>query len=258
MVRSESRNCMLIIGTLLLAGCLGTESPGESSNTPIALRESHHGKKEKTAYVAVGNSLTAGFQNYGLRKDWQEISYPALIARAMNVEGFEVPLIDTPGIGLKRINGKPGTPLYLDGTTIAPKPLTRSIPEMLLNTTLPRPYNNLAVPGATTLDFLTAYNSASSQSPGNPFFNIVLRGENFGNATMLRQAVRLNPKVMTLWIGTNDILGGITDGTVVEGVSVTPVSVYKTLMDLALDTLLDETRSRIFIANIPGITTIPF
>ena len=129
---------------------------------------------------------------------------------------------------------------------------------MLLNTALARPYNNLGVPGATTLDFLRAYNAATSQSPGNPFFNFVLRGELFQNATMLRQAIQLNPKVMTLWIGSNDILGGITAGTVIEGVTVTPVAVYSALMDLGLDTLLNETKAHIFMANIPGVTTIPF
>ncbi len=256
------------IPTLLafaLVGCLGiesgdhkSESKQEDSELQYALRESHSGKKVKVTYVAVGNSLTSGFQNNGLRRDWQEASYPALIAKAMSIEDFELPLIDTPGIGLQRINGQPTTPLILEGNSIAPKILTRPISEMLLNATLNRPYNDLGVPGATTLDFLRAYNAATSQSPNNPFFNIVLRGEQFHNATMLRQAVMLNPKVMTLWIGSNDILGGITAGTVIEGTTVTPVSIYTSLMDLGLDTLLRETKAHLFLANIPGVTTIPF
>lgn len=155
----------------------------------------------------------------------------------MSIGDFELPLIATPGIGLQRINGQPTTPLILEGNSIAPKLLTRSIPEMLLNAALHRPYNDLGVPGATTPDFLRAYNSATSQSPNNPFFNIVLLGERFQNATMLRQVVLLQPKVMTMWIGSNDILGGITAGNLIEGTTVTPVSVYASLMDLGLDTL---------------------
>lgn len=250
---------------LALAGCMGIDSGvdesasrQEDSEYQYALRESRPGKREKVTYAAVGNSLTSGFQNGGLRRDWQESSYPAMIARAMDVEDFQLPLIDTPGIGLQRINGQPATPLILDGNTIAPRPLTRPIPEMLLNAALPRPYNDLGVPGATTLDFLRAYNAATSQSPGNPFFNFILRGEQFQNATMLRQAVSLDPKVMTVWIGSNDILGGVTAGTVIEGVTVTPTAVYSSLMDLALDTLLRETKAHLFVANIPGVTTIPF
>lgn len=246
------------IGGLFLVGCLGLEPQDNGSESQYSLRQGRNERNEKVAYVAVGNSLTAGFQNSGLRMDWQDESYPALIARAMDVEDFQIPYIDTPGIGLTRINGQPATPLYLDGSSITARPLTRPIPDMLLNASLPRSYNNLGVPGATTLDFLRAYDAASSQSPGNPFFNIVLRGGLFQNATMLRQAVQLNPKVMTLWIGNNDILGGITSGTVIEGVTVTPVAAYSALMDMGLDTLLNETKARIFMANMPGITTIPF
>jgi lysophospholipase L1-like esterase len=257
MVRLKRFYGVLGIGVPLLVGCLGVESQ-DGQDSGYSLRQGRKDKQEKVAYVAVGNSLTSGFQNNGLRKDWQDESYPALLARAMDVEDFQLPYIDTPGIGLTRINGQPGTPLFLEGSSILSRPLPRPIPDMLLNAALPRPYNNLGVPGATTLDFLRAYDAASSQSPGNPFFNIVLRGGLFQNATMLRQAVQLDPKVMTLWIGSNDILGGITAGTVVEGVTVTPVAAYTALMDLGLDTLLRETKARIFMANMPGITTIPF
>jgi lysophospholipase L1-like esterase len=238
-----------------LAGCMsGSEPEDSSADSQYAARA----KKEKVVYVAVGNSLTSGFQNAGLRKDWQEASYPALIADAMGSDDFQLPLIDTPGIGTRTVNGQPATPLMLEGNAITVKPLTRPIGEMLLNYALPRPYNNLGVPGATTLDFLRAYNQATAQDPGNAYFNMILRAEMFQNATMLRQAVRLQPKVMTLWLGSNDILGGVTSGTVVEGSTVTPLAVYTALMDLALDTLLRETKADIFIANLPSIVTIPY
>ena len=123
-------------------------------------------RRRRPVYVAVGNSLTSGFQNAGLRKDWQEASYPALIADAMGIDDFQLPLIDTPGIGTRTLNGQPATPLMLEGNAIIVKPLTRPIGEMLLNYALPRPYNNLGVPGATTLDFLRAYNQATAQDPG--------------------------------------------------------------------------------------------
>src|SRR5690606_18894194 len=93
---------------------------------------------------------------------------------------------------------------------------------------------------------------------GNGLFNIVLRGGLFRNAGMMRQAIKLQPEIMTLWIGNNDILGGITNGTVIEGVSVTPLAAYADMMDRALDTLLRETSAHIFLANIPSIVTIPF
>lgn len=243
------------IAAIGLAGCMFNGEPDESQADP---RYAARTGGKNLVYVAVGNSLTSGFQNAGLRKDWQEASYPALIADAMGIDDFQIPLIDTPGIGTRTVNGQPATPLMLEGNSITVKPLTRPIGEMLLNYASPKPYNNLGVPGATTLDFMRAYSQGTAQAPGNAYFDMILRPEVFQNATMLRQAVQLQPKVMTLWLGSNDILGGVTSGTVVEGATVTPVAAYTALMDLALDTLLRETKAHIFIANIPSIVTIPY
>src|SRR5690606_2733377 len=231
---------------ILIAGCFDSGSEPGTGPAP-------------QVYVAVGNSLTAGFQSGGLRSDWQEQSYPALLARQMGIPDFQLPLIDSPGVGTRSIAGQAAIPLFLDSIgTITTKLLGRPVSELLSNSRLERPYNNLGVPGATTRDFLYAYDSNTAQAPGNGLFNIVLRGGLFRNAGMMRQAIKLQPEIMTLWIGNNDILGGITNGTVIEGVSVTPLAAYADMMDRALDTLLRETSAHIFLANIPSIVTIPF
>ncbi|MEO7425144.1 MAG: SGNH/GDSL hydrolase family protein [Fibrobacteria bacterium] len=237
---------ILPLTVILITGCLddgsGPETPSGTEN-----------------YVAVGNSLTAGFQSGGLRSEWQLQSYPALLARQMGSPGFQLPFIDTPGIGSRRIAGQSTVPLFLDATgAITTRLLGRPVTDLLLNSRLERPYNNLGVPGATTRDFLQAHDSGSAQDKSNGFFNIVLRGGLFQNSTMLRQAIKLRPSLMTLWLGNNDILGGIIAGTVIEGVTVTPVAAYSALMDAGLDTLLRETDARIFMANIPSIVSIPY
>lgn len=236
----------LASGVIFVTGCF---NGGSDSNDGVA----------SETYVAVGNSLTAGFQSGGLRNDWQLQSYPALLAKQMGIADFQLPLIDSPGVGSQKIAGQTTVPLYVDSSgAITTKLLDRTVQELLLNDKLQRPYNDLGVPGATTRDFMYAYDSNTSQSKGNGYFNIVLRGGLFQNASMMRQAIRLQPKIMTMWIGNNDILGGITAGTVIAGVTVTPVSVYAALMDQALDTLLRETTAHIFLANIPSIVSIPF
>ncbi|MEO6097748.1 MAG: SGNH/GDSL hydrolase family protein [Fibrobacteria bacterium] len=214
-------------------------------------------------YVAVGNSLTAGYQSGGLREDWQKSSYPALIAEKMGVADFQLPLIATPGIGRTKIGGKNTVPYYLDATgSITTRILDASVTSLLVNSRLDRPYNNLGIPGMTTKDFIYAYDSATSQSGNNGFFNIVMRGGLLNNTSPMRQAIRLKPTVLTMWVGNNDILGGITEGTIREvpdaSPTVTPTALYASLMDKALDTLLNETTARIFLANLPAITTIPF
>lgn len=238
-----------LLAAIALAGCFESSNDDDKTDTGIKAQ----------AYVAVGNSLTAGFQSGGLRKDWQEASYPSLLAKAMGVEDWQIPAIDSPGIGRQKIGGKTATPLSVDGAgNVTASVLTVESGSLLSNRSLTRPYNDLGVPGATTKDFMHAYDSASSQAGNNGYFNIVLRGGVLNNTPMMRQAILLRPTVMTMWVGNNDILGGITEGTVIEGVTVTPIAYYSSLMDSALDTLTRETAARIFLANIPSITTIPF
>ena len=241
-----------LLGAALFTGCFkSTEEPG----TDTGIKAQY--------YVAVGNSLTSGFQSNGLKASWQKLSYPALLAKSMGVDAdFQLPLIDSPGVSRTKVGGKNTTPYYLDSTgkgiTYKVFDSSMTVSSLLLNGRLDRPYNNLGVPGASTKDFIYAYDSSSSQSGNNGFFNIVLRGGVLNNTSMMRQAILLKPTVMTMWIGNNDILGGITAGTVIEGTTVTPTAAYTAMMDKAFDTLMTETTARIFVANIPSITTIPF
>jgi lysophospholipase L1-like esterase len=239
-----------VLAALAFTGCFdsSTDGVGESGI-------------EKQEYVAVGNSLTAGYQSGGLRADWQKASYPALVAKQMGLDAdFQIPAVDSPGIGSKQ-GGVTLQPLALDPTgkaIAAPKALTVSPGDLLSNKALIRPYNNLAVPGCTTRDFIYASDSNTSQSRTNGLFDIVLRPGVMGGLSMMRQAILLQPTILTMGIGSNDILGGITSGDVREGVTVTPVAYYSQLMDLALDTLLRETTAHIFLSNIPSITSIPY
>ena len=52
-----------------------------------------------TRYVALGDSLTAGFASGSLMNWYQERSFPAVLARQGGASGFEQPLISEPGIG---------------------------------------------------------------------------------------------------------------------------------------------------------------
>lgn len=248
-MRSQIFKLGALLAPLALAGCFDGSTDDNGNNNGITSQY----------YVAVGNSLTAGFQSGGLRKDFQEASYPALLAKAMGVEDFQIPAIDTPGIGSTKIAGLATVPYFVnDSGAVTTRLLGKDVGGLLLNSVLPRPYNDLGVPGATTSDFMHAHDSSSSQSKTNGFFNIVLRGGVLNNTSMMRQAILLKPSVLTMWIGNNDILAGITAGTVIEGSTVTPVALYSSMMDSALDTLTSQTSAHIFLANIPSITTIPF
>ncbi len=211
-------------------------------------------------YVALGNSLTAGFQSGGMRQDWQAVSYPALIAQQLGIEGFQQPLIAAPGIGTsKTAEGYPMTPMYLDPAKgITADPLTVNPLTLLVNALVAQPYHNLGIPGATTRDLLMTTSSQNSQVVGNSFFDMILRNPNLNNTTALKQAILMSPGLVTLWIGNNDILGGVLSGTIVPGTTVTPSAYYQQFMEQILDSLLLQTQAEIFMANIPPITAIPY
>lgn len=242
-----------LVATLALSGCF--EETDEDYTLP------------RQKYVAMGNSLTAGYQSGGLGEQFQENSYPKLLAEAMGVNDFEQPLIERPGIGSTTDSlGRPQGPLSFDlgSQSLRAPTLTKAPTDMLLRKTLPKPYGNLGVPGALTADVLGAYSAKTAYSykalgTANPYFDIVLRGESLMNAaSMLQQAIAQNPEIITLEIGNNDVLGGVTSGTIVLGVTVTPPPVFAGLMKTIVDSLLKSTEATVFIGNIPKPTLTPY
>lgn len=216
------------------------------------------GQVDFTRYVAFGDSLTAGYSSSALDRTYQVNSYPALIHRAATGQtaGFEQPLISAPGIsGLAVCNGaNPPAPCGIlrlvslgVSPTIAPTP-GRGNPT---NLTLPRPYNNIAVPGATVHDLVATRNGG--------FHDVILRNTNPAQgATQLQQGLALQPTFASLWIGNNDVLGAATSGIVIDGVTLTPVAQFEADYRTAANAIAAATGSKMVIANIPDVTSIPF
>ena len=192
-----------------------------------------------TTYVSVGDSLAAGFESNALVETHQNRSVPFLIARQAGVQGFQQPLISEPGIPpeLTLVSLVPA-PL------IAPKASTAGAPK---NLALARPYNNLAVPGATTVDALTRTTDAGG------LHDVILRGL----GTQVQQAVALRPTAITLWIGNNDVLGAALRGRAIDGVTLTPTDAFRATY-AQIVAALKTTGAFIVAANLPNVTAIPF
>ena len=200
--------------------------------------------------VAIGNSLTAGFQSAGMMEDFQVNSYPYLVAQQMGKEEFEQPTISTPGIG-----STPGyTPYYLDANgDITLDPLEINPLFLLKNALLSRPYDNLGVPGADLNDLLTTIDG----SKGNPFFDMILRNPNLGNTTQLEQAVMLQPSLVLLWAGNNDVLGAALDGGDLDQIT-SQADFDQRITGVVHQLRTDLPRSLIIMANIPDVSDIPY
>lgn len=204
------------------------------------------GSVDFTRFVTLGNSLTAGYQNGALYESSQMYSIGKLIAEQVGVP-FEQPIVADPGTGGRlevQALTSTGIQIYTNTNQGQPK-----------NLNLNRPYNNLAVPGAFVYDIANATSSTTCYSyvfggQANPLFDLVLRGQ----GSMLNQAKALNPTLITLWIGNNDILGHATSGATLP---YTPVANF-TALYTALANELANTGAKVVVANIPDVTSIPF
>jgi lysophospholipase L1-like esterase len=192
-----------------------------------------------TRYVAVGDSLTAGFTNGSLVLTHQAASWPLLLARQAGVgsANFQQPYMTDPGIPAEL-----ALLSLLPTPVIAPKSTDLGLPA---NYSLERPYDNLAVPGATSVDVI-------SRTTGG-LHDLILRGL----GTQLQQAVSLAPTFVTLWIGSNDVLGAVSGGQAIDGVTMVPLEAFRAAY-AQIVAALTATGATVVTATIPDVTAIPF
>lgn len=228
MHRLKTFACALALALLVAGAAFGQVSTGAANFQ---------------TYVAMGDSLTAGFSSGSLVKTYQVNSYPALIFRQANggsATGFEQPLVSAPGIpGILRLTGL--FPTVITATPGLGQPL---------NLNLPRPYNNIAVPGATLHDLLTKTQSTSA----NDITDLILRKL---GGTQLQEGLALKPTFVSLWIGNNDALAAATSGIAIEGVTLTPPAQFDADYNTVVNAIT-ATGAKMVVANIPDVTSIPF
>ena len=200
--------------------------------------------------VAVGNSLTAGFQSSGMMEAFQLNSYPFLLAQQMGKTEFEMPWVSAPGIGVP----PPLTPMYLDSEGNITQDTLGFSPLLLLkNLSLARPYDNLGVPGADLNDLLNTTGGIAT----NPWFDLILRNPNMGNTTQLEQVVMLQPTIVLLWAGSNDVLAAALSGGELD--QITSQVDFASMMEKIITQLQTDLPNKMIIqANIPYVTDIPY
>jgi lysophospholipase L1-like esterase len=139
------------------------------------------------SYVALGNSITAGFQSNGINDSTQRQSYAKLLAGQMGTQYHYASLAGrgcTPPIANTTTGALVGT-----GSTATTCDLraTSSVTDVL---------NNVAVPGARVLD-----PTSSSTVASNALTTFILGGK-----TQVERALDADPTFVTIWIGNNDVL----------------------------------------------------
>ena len=217
------------------------------------------GSADFSRYIAVGNSLTAGYANGGLYQEGQSMSFPNIIAQQINaVQEINFVQPDIPGNGsgyfyLKSLDLSTDPPdVEFDSYDADPNWLQQ----------LTGPFNNLGVPGIRVKDITFKGYGASPQV--NPYFYRMLGGKD-PNMSYLEMVQESNPTFFTCWLGNNDVLGYATSGgakgiggepgTGIDGL--TPIDQFQALYDMLIQALTANGAKGI-VVTIPDVTLAPF
>ncbi len=241
------RRIAIILGTgALIGGC-----QGPCSKIDLGAPAVQTANVDFSRYVAVGTSISAGYQSGGMVDRHQINSYPAIFARQI---GKTVQLNGQGSFSEPTVDGN-GAPPLLRLVGLSPRPDIQPIGPAGTpnNTTWPSPYSNLAIPGAILFDF---NNAARYVDPGfGPAATLVLR--NLG--TVQAQLLAQQPTFVSFEFGANEVLGPATRGSSKVGNAPTNVATYTALLGAAIGAIhAANPAARIAIANVPDVTTIPF
>lgn len=234
---------------IIMAGVAGCEPEIEREFPANAA-----GQADFSTYVALGNSLTAGFSDSFLNRAGQLNSYPAILADKMAAVtpdfNFVQPLLPA-GV----VEGTLQLTITDGKTGISPS--QGGISRLEAGKPVRGTFQNLGVPGAKAADLLTAQLQSDN---AKFFFNRLSQN----GQSMVQMAAAQKPTFFTLWIGANDILeyatyGAEDDPSTSYQEIITNPEEYRTSLE-AIIRGLKESNPTIggALANIPSIKSIPY
>ena len=224
------------------------------------------GNADFSNYVAIGNSLTAGFMDAALYTDGQQHSMAALIAEQLEYAGapetFNQPDINSElgfntsiepnpqNLGRFKLNTDPSN------GPIGPLPTTGGdqIGDYSGNAS---DLNNFGVPGIIVAQLTES--ATGGPDPTSPFFNRFYNrfASQPGSSTILQDAISANPSFFSLWIGSNDVLGYAIDGASNQS-QLTDQSVFGQAFNGVINALMNNTSANGVVATIPNVLAVPY
>jgi lysophospholipase L1-like esterase len=264
-----TRPALALLGLSLgLAGCQA-DIDGPSANP---------GPLDFTSYVAVGNSLTAGYSDGGLYNEAQATSYPALLAQQFGGTGKGPASFVQPAFSAGKKDGSGYIKLQVVNGALAPTQPTAAnsyLGELLATTTTTLPGgqqleaysgaqpDNLGVPGISVLSSLSSLTGGLAPYGAiNPFYERLLTQAEKPTKDYVTYIGQKTPTFFTCWMGNNDVLAYAAAGGVVA-----PTNPFGGLTDTTrfgigyraiLGTISKNGTVKGAVANIPGVTNIPY
>jgi lysophospholipase L1-like esterase len=203
---------------VILAGCQSEDVKLLGPATPA-------GGDIFKSYVAIGNSITAGYQSSGINDSTQRQSFARLLAGQMGTQ-YHYAALAMPGCPAPVANTQTGARVGGKSSTDCALRIGSSATDIL---------NNVAVPGARVLDPTSNTTVAS-----NALTTFILGGK-----SQVERALDANPTFTTIWIGNNDVLEAGASGVIVPTPGVSPGIVstqqeFQTSYDAMIKQLTDS------------------
>src|SRR6266496_2323794 len=166
-------------------------------------------------FVAVGDSLIAGEEGNCLVERHQNRSWVKLVANQLGIADFQQPLISERAL-TNPLTEQPCLGAVISGQTITVGAVSQMGTNQ--NAALSRPYDNLGFIGSPRIkDFVDLKVSVPGRSGTDNRAAAVLRnfaGGPFEGRSAVDEANSLNPDLVGLWAGNNDVLGAATSAIV--------------------------------------------
>jgi hypothetical protein len=229
--RDRARRAAALLSAFVLAACTDRipVEPGPSSSDLMRL---DGGRGEFHRYVSIGTSITMGVISDGVNEQSQRNAWPAQLAQLAGRE-MTLPLIQMPGCGAP-LSAPLASGVRISGEGAGQPADTRACAPNVAGVTLPT--DNVAVDGARTRDALFATTSTYGGMRGQQYARVLPPG-----ATQVSAAISQNPKVLSIELGGNEVLGArsgiyVPGGSFEQpGGSVERTEVFKELYATLLD-----------------------
>jgi hypothetical protein len=247
---------------LLLVAATFIACNNDDETTTVVEEPLTAGSADFSKYVALGNSLTAGFSDNALFIEGQKGSYTNILAQQFAKVGggeFKIPFMADNIGGLLfggAANPRFGPRLFFNGcvpTTVSGSSTTETFAPNTGGL-----YSNMGIPGAKSFHLLfNGYGNPAglltNPATSNPYF---VRIASAPTKSVIEDAMAQSPTFFSLWIGNNDVLGYALAGGDSTIDQITPTATF----DFAYTTLVNTLTSngaKGVIGNIPYVTTIP-
>lgn len=261
---------LVLVAGVTFSSCDGIEGSlvnAELEENPLPTpTEYSSGSANFSNYIAIGNSLTAGYMDGALYTNGQNNSLASIIASQLVSAGgaseFVQPNINSANGFNTGVSPNPaGSTIFGRFKLFVDSDLSdgdQSGPSVTVSGNVPAAYsgetlNNFGVPGIKVGDLLTP------AAATNPFY--ARFASNPGVSTILGDALSSNPTFFSLWIGNNDVLKFATTGgepqTTADELTI-PGDFQADFSSVISQLLASDSNLKGVVGNIPNVLAAPF